>query len=332
MSERSTSVLEQYDLQVIRSIRGRGAILCETDKGMMLLKEYSGSVLRLSIEDEILNGLKDAGRTVDTYVKNQSEQILSIDTDGTKYVLKNWFEGKECDVRDTAEILAAVRVLAELHAAFRSTAEGLSGDSRKGLEHFTAPSLRDTMEKHQRELKKVRTYMRGKQKKNEFEMQTLKNFEEFYEQGEFALKLLSASCYDRLKEQANKELMLCHGNYNQHNILMEGKRVAVVNYDKLSVDLQLTDLYLFMRKILEKHNWDIRLGSMMLQEYEKITVLSTEERDILQLLFLYPEKFWKLVNHYYNNNKAWISQKDMEKLGAVVKQNQAKKECLNKMF
>ena len=35
MSERSTSVLEQYDFQVIRSVRGRGAMLCETDKGML---------------------------------------------------------------------------------------------------------------------------------------------------------------------------------------------------------------------------------------------------------------------------------------------------------
>lgn len=307
-------------------------MLCETDKGMMLLKEYSGSVLRLSIEDEILNGLKEEGRTVDTYVKNKSEQILSIDTDGTKYVLKNWFEGKECDVRNTAEILDAVRALAGLHAAFRRTSERLSEESRRGLSHFTAPSLKDTMEKHQRELKKVRAYMRGKQKKNEFELQTLKNFEEFYEQGETALKLLSVSGYGRLKEQANQSWMLCHGNYNQHNILMEGNRVAVVNYDKLSVDLQLTDLYLFMRKILEKHNWDIRLGSMMLKEYEKIMALLHEEREILQLLFLYPDKFWKLVNHYYNNNKAWISQKDLEKLDAVVRQDQVKQECLRKMF
>ena len=53
MSERSTSVLEQYDFQVIRSVRGRGAMLCETDKGLVLLKEYDGSLLRLSIEDEI---------------------------------------------------------------------------------------------------------------------------------------------------------------------------------------------------------------------------------------------------------------------------------------
>lgn len=332
MSEKSTSVLEQYDVQVMRNVRGRGVMLCETEKGTKLLREYSGSVLRLSIEEEVLNGLKQKGRLVDTYVKNQSGQVLSIDTDGTKYVLKSWFSGRECDVRSTAEILAAIRALAQLHMSLEELTEELSEESRKGLARFAAPSLKDTMEKHQRELKKVRSYMRGKQKKNEFEIQTLKNFEEFYIQGEMALKQLLLSEYQELKRQADAELCLCHGNYNHHNILMEEGKVIIVNFDKLAVDLQLMDLYFFMRKILEKHNWDAGLGSLMLAEYEKKRFLSLGEREVLRLMFLYPEKFWKLVNHYYNNNKAWISQKDLEKLAAVVKQNQEKKDCLRKIF
>lgn len=247
MSEKSTSVLEQYDFQLIRSIRGRGAILCETDKGLMLLREYSGSVLRLMIEDEVLNGLKKVGGSVDWYVKNQAGQVLSIDSDGTKYVLKSWFDAKECDVRNITEILAAVRALAELHLSLQSVSEGLSMETKKGLERFRALSLKNTMEKHQRELKKARTFMRAKQKKNEFEIQTLQSFEEFYEQGETSLRLLSSSCYNELKEQADREIQLCHGNYNQHNILIGAKRVSIVNFERLSVDLQLTDLYLFMR-------------------------------------------------------------------------------------
>lgn len=332
MGERGTNVLEQYDFQIIRSMRGRGAMLCETDKGLVLLKEYSGSLLRLSIEDEILNGLARAGREVDAYIRNRSGQVLSIDTDGTKYVLKGWYDAKECDVRNTAEILSAISALAGLHLSFREVSGKISEECQKGLERFTAPSLKSTMERHQRELKKVRTYMRTKQKKNEFELQTLKSFDEFFEQGEMSIRLLESSCYEELKKEADSRLQLCHGNYNQHNILMTGKQAAIVNFDKLSVDLQLTDLYLFMRKIQEKHNWDARLLKMMLAEYEKKLALSSEEKQILKLLFLYPEKFWKLVNHYYNNNKAWIPQKDLEKLGAVVKQDRAKRECLEKMF
>lgn len=332
MSEKSTSVLEQYDFQVVRSMRGRGAMLCETDKGLMLLKEYSGSILRLTLEDEILRNLELSGIRVDSYIKNREEQILSIDSDGTKYVLKKWFTGRECDVRNTTEILTAVRTLSELHAALRRAVPALTEESREELKRFVALPLTDAFDRHQRELKKVRSYIRAKQKKSEFELQVLKHFDEFYEQGRESLELLQSSAYGELKAQANTELRLCHGNYNHHNILMEGRCAAVVNFDKLSVDVQLVDLYLFMRKILEKYNWEARIGSQMLEEYQKKLKLSIEEKEILRYLFLYPEKFWKLVNHYYNNNKAWIPQKDIEKLDAVIRQSNEKKECLDKIL
>ena len=37
------------------------------------------------IEDEVLNGLKKVGGSVDWYVKNQAGQVLSIDSDGTNF-------------------------------------------------------------------------------------------------------------------------------------------------------------------------------------------------------------------------------------------------------
>lgn len=332
MSEKSTNVLEQYDFRLMKSMRGRGAVLCETDKGLMLLKEYGGSVLRLNLEEEILKSLEMEGLRVDTYVCNQAEQILSIDSDGTKYVLKKWFSGRECDVRNMAEVLAAVRTMAELHAAFRQASEKLTEESRGELKKFAASPLTVTLDKHQRELKKVRAYIRAKQKKSEFELQVLKNFDAFYEQGKQSLELLKASAYESLKLQADRNLWLCHGNYNHHNILIEGRKPAVVNFDKMSVDMQVVDLYLFMRKILEKYNWEVRTGSQMLEEYQKNMRLSGEEKEVLKYLFLYPEKFWKLVNHYYNNNKAWIPQKDMEKLDAVIRQSYAKRECIERIL
>ena len=33
------------------------------------------------------------------------------------------------------------------------------------------------------------------------------------------------------------------------------------------------------------------------------------ERQVLYYLFLYPEKYWKQINFYYNANKAWVPAK-----------------------
>ena len=327
MGDRNTSVLEQYDFQVLRTGRGRGAVLCETNCGLKLLKEYTGTLERLSMEDEILNLIKDSGGLVDNYMRNSFDRVLSIDGDGTKYVVKNWFEARECDVRSMTEILAAVRTLAKLHKILEVIPERL----KEGLQSFQGISLEREIEKHHRELKRARSFMRNKHKKSEFELQVLHNFEQFYQQGEEALKMLHQSAYTELRNKALDICTVCHGNYNQHNVLVYGRRIAIINFDKMCVNLQITDLYLFMRKILEKHNWDNKLGMAMLEEYQKEKIILEEEYDILLILFSYPEKFWKVVNHYYNNNKAWIPQKDIDKLNVIVNQNDEKRKFIEKM-
>ena len=43
VNDRCVSLLENYELEVLRTFKGRGAILCETNMGTMILKEYSMS-------------------------------------------------------------------------------------------------------------------------------------------------------------------------------------------------------------------------------------------------------------------------------------------------
>ena len=125
---------------------------CETNCGLKLLKEYTGTLERLSMEDEILNLIKDSGGLVDNYMRNSFDRVLSIDGDGTKYVVKNWFEARECDVRSMTEILAAVRTLAKLHKILEVIPERL----KEGLQSFQGISLEREIEKHHRELKRAR--------------------------------------------------------------------------------------------------------------------------------------------------------------------------------
>jgi uncharacterized protein YvpB len=40
----------------------------------------------------------------------------------------------------------------------------------------------------------------------------------------------------------------------------------------------------------------------------------------LKVRFVYPEKYWKLANHYYTHNKAVISGKNVEKLHTMIRQ------------
>ena len=62
------------------------------------------------------------------------------------------------------------------------------------------------------------------------------------------------------------------------------------------------------------------LARRMLEQYDKIRPISSEEWENLQIRFTYPEKYWKLANYYFSHNKAWISGKNTEKLEKVIAQ------------
>ena len=56
MQEYERAVLEKYDMDVTGTRKTRGAILCDTDQGILLLKEVQGTAKRIPV----LCGLYDA--------------------------------------------------------------------------------------------------------------------------------------------------------------------------------------------------------------------------------------------------------------------------------
>lgn len=87
---------------------------------------------------------------------------------------------------------------------------------------------------------------------NEFEKLLLASAGPYLEQGERAAAEMKASSYEKLRQRADEEGAVCHGEFSQHNILLEnGRGETAVNFDKWNFDLQVADLGYFMRKILE---------------------------------------------------------------------------------
>ena len=52
----------------------------------------------------------------------------------------------------------------------------------------------------------------------------------------------------------------------------------------------------------------------------------------LYYMFLYPEKYWKQINFYYNANKAWIPARNIEKLRSLEEQQPVRNRFLEQIF
>ena len=195
MNERTTEVLEQYELEVQSKRRGRGAWICETSQGLNLLRESKGTVKRLEFEEQIMNVLQNQKTCrTDQYMRNREGELLSVAEDGTRCVVKEWFSGRECSVQSEAEVVRAVGQIAKLHRTLR----GIAIDESWNLGSIlTRPAVAE-MERHNRELVRTRNYIRKKRRKSDFERAVSGSFAIFYEQAqEAAGGLKSSPIYQR---------------------------------------------------------------------------------------------------------------------------------------
>lgn len=315
MNDWGMSVLGQYAVSIRATRKVRGALLCDTKEGLFLLQEYRGKKARLEAEAALLCYLAENGMVqVDQIVKNEAGELLSTNEEGTGYVLKNWYPWSECSVTSSGDLGQAVNSLARLHVYMRRMPEELKLISPAQI------SLTEQYEKHNRELRRVRTYLAKKKKKSVLEQFIQKSFDESFDQAANVEKELLASGLSAIEKKAREDGHLIHGAYHQHNVLIGQGQTAVVNFEQFRVDCQIYDLYQFLRKIMEKHNWNKELGKRLLHEYCRIQNLSEQEIKLLGLMIAYPEKYWKQVNFYFNNSKSWISEKNIEKIKKAVEQ------------
>lgn len=324
MNEKYMEILQQYDLELLSARKGRGAWLCETDRGLKLVKEYRGTVRRLEFEDEVLGFIRDnSAIPVDRCVRNREDGLLSAAGDGTKYIVKDWFPDRECSLKDTRDVLQAAEQIGELHRLLRR----MPFREEWNMGSILGESLAGEMERHNQELRRARNFIRGKRRKTGFELRVMGGFSRFYEQASRAAEGMGRI----FAEGEDRTLFLCHGDLDQHHLLMTGRGIGVIEFNRMHRGVQVTDLYHFLRKVMEKHDWNGALGASVLDVYGRILPLTGQERKCLYYLFLYPEKYWKQINFYYNGNKAWIPERNGEKLEKLEEQEEKRRIFLQRI-
>ena len=187
MDDKIEEILAQYPVQIESRKRIRGAILLETREGQYLLREYNGSASRLEREERIKESLMSHGyRKVDKALANKQGELLTRDGSGNIWLMKRWFAGRECDLKDAKQVCRAMSHLAMLHLWMSEqhedirtqqteNAEELTSSGREtdlGREELQAAEVTaftpiDFFGRRNRELKRVHTYIRKKRRKNE---------------------------------------------------------------------------------------------------------------------------------------------------------------------
>lgn len=323
MNDRAVSLLENYEIEVRRTWKGRGAILCDSDRGLLIMKEYNGPAEKVGFQDYLLNHIRQSGVVrAETILRTREDELIVRDQDRTSYIVKSYCEGRECDQRSLQECRDAVNTLAQLHSVCDLS-------DCEMLENQPVFRVENEYEKHNRELKKVRKFLREKSQKTEFEIYLMEHYDYFMD---IALQITGELSYYAYEGNSFPFSVVCHGDYQYHNIIQSETGSVLINFEKCIRDYPVRDLYLFMRKLMEKNNWSQTLGDALISEYNGVRPLTDGDSRQLYYRFAYPEKFWKIVNFYYNSGKAWIPGRNMEKLEKLFAQEREKQLFLKSVF
>lgn len=331
VNTRAIEIFEKYNLEVLRTTKVRGAILCEAREGIYILKEYQGQLSKCKFQNALLSCVKDNGfENVEEIIPNKEEELLTSDMDGTVYFVKTFFMGKECNVRDQEDCLRTMKTLARLHKAMELSDEQKQHVFLEGeiTQKPSSSGLRFEFDKRNKELRRIRKFLREKSQKTYFEIFLMEQYDRFLDQ---ALDITQK--YHEEQEGHIRKLAFCHGDYQYHNIIMiDNDSEAVVNFEKCLMDDTMRDLYLFLRKIMEKQDWSVSYGKRLIAEYNKLKCLQPDDLRQLYFRFSYPEKFWKIANFYYNAGKSWIPERNTEKLEKLLQQEESKIQFLKEVL
>ena len=156
VDDRTVDVLGKYDIEVLRLWKGRGAFLCETKTGIKVLKEYKGSITKLGLQRELLFHIKENGyKAVEEIHPSKDGELVVKEDEFTAYYLKSYGEGKECNICEYCDCIKAAEAMANLHKAMKIKEIAVKED-------IPTANVITEIEKQNRELKKIRKYLREK--------------------------------------------------------------------------------------------------------------------------------------------------------------------------
>lgn len=327
MYDRDTAMLEKYDLTVKTIRKVRGGWLCTAQEGLFLWKESHSGEERLNLEDRICMRAEEMGLShiwncaggknrlrMDIGVRNREGELLTEDERGRKFILKRWTEGEECDVKNVENLRESVRAAACMHQILRGIKEELA----------VQESYEILWNRRKKEISRVYSYVRKRRNKNVFEQMIMKETPYFLKQAQNALDLA-------VNFTAERERYICHGDFHYHNLVFGRQETWICQSSRFHFGDQITDLYLFLRKCMEKHSWNWQLARELLEFYQQICPVTKNDRQLLYCLFLFPEKYWKQLNFYLQSNKAWMPEKNVIKLQNFIRQEEDRQQFLEQM-
>lgn len=312
MLESKEQVESAYGLSISAVKSCRAGYILDTDAGRKYLKPCQCSESRILYVHNAKQYLCDNGFTsLDTYCLTVDGRPYSV-IDGRLYLLTPFVDGHECEFGDDGDAVRAAYALAAMHKAGKGFKYEGSGDY--------APNdlgrISESLSKRYDEI--IRMRRKAERERGAFDYIYLSCVDKFIAQAEESLDLIRGPEYQRLIEKTAREGGICHRDYSYQNIFIKGQTATITGFESCGQEIRIYDLVNLIRRKMRKCDWDITKASMLLEAYSGLEPLSRDEIVVMKAMLLFPQKFWRVANRYYNSRRSWAQRNFSGMLEEVI--------------
>lgn len=311
MQEIGVELFKQFNIDVRNIIQNKDSFILQTASDKKILKKTFLSPERILFihgakEHLYNNGIENIDRFLST-----DEGIPYILINDVCFTLHNDLEGRECSFDNTKDVLEATAMLAKMHKASKgyiAPTDSMQRDNLGKLPQFFSKRLED--------LKKIKK--KAGKRKSKFDYLFLEYADNFIASGEAAIYMLESSNYEALVKQTRNEKSFCHHDFTHNSIIFNDKGAHIINFDYCCYELKVYDIANLIRRKMRKCNWDLKTAKILFNEYIKWENISSDEIKILKIMLRFPQKFWRIINKYYNSKHSWSEKFFIQKLNEVI--------------
>ena len=305
---------EGYGLRFYGGSRMRTGFLCKTDAGLRELKSASPKKEAIQFEHDVKEHLYSKGfRHISRFcLTNDGKPYFQAEQNA--YVLERPAEGQpmEEDAADT--FLQGAKELAKLHKAGRGVVSTAKRSNLRQIPELCA--------RRKNELLRIKKRIDKQKGYGALDVLVLQNFSYYMECINEAERLFHSKEYEDVMKEAELNKTVCHNTYKGENIRRNDKGdIYVTGFQKCAYDSPMSDLSAYLRRCMKKSE-DIQQGVStalaMLDAYQTIMPFTKGDVNVLLGSLLYPEKFLRLINEYYNKRQVCVSPAMRERLDASI--------------
>lgn len=311
MIESKESIEATFGLKILSIKPCRSGFVLETNKDKKLLRLCQCSENRIIYVHEAKKYLASRGFTnIDTYSTTLEDKPYVV-VDEQIYVITPYIDARECEFDDDTDTVRAAATLAKLH---------LAGTGFKPGSDIFIPSdlgkLPYNLKKRYDEILRMRR--KAERERGPFDYMYLNCIDKFIEMAEKSLSLLDGVQHPRLIKKTLLEGCICHHDYSYQNILMKGPVTYITGFECCCEELRIYDLVNLLRRKMRKCDWDYDKAVMLLNSYSELAPLSDDEIYVMEAMLLFPQKFWRVANRYYNSRRSWAQKNFTGMLEEVI--------------